>query len=143
MALALLAAAAPRQDKRDWNNLRQLAPDQQIQVVLNNAKSYRGEFQSYSEEAIVVRVTTGIETLARNDVLRVTTQGKRHTKRNILIGTVVGFGIGAAAGAAICASDSCSGAAPAIVGATAGSPLGALAGFVAPTGGWHDVYRAR
>lgn len=110
--------------------------------MLNNAKEYRGEFQGFSEEAVVVRVASGVQTFTRKDVVRISTRGKRRTKRNILIGTLVGFGIGVAAGAAICGTDSCSGAVPPIIGASTGAPLGALAGYVAPTGRWHDVYRA-
>lgn len=141
--LAPLVSAAPPKDKHDWGNLKQLAHDQQIQIVMSDAKSYRGEFQSFNEEAVVVRVATGIQTFPRKDVLRISTRGKRHTRRNILVGTVVGFGIGVAAGAAICQTDSCSGALPPMIGAGTGAPLGALAGYVMPTGGWHDVYRVR
>ena len=143
LALAPLAVvAAPRPDKGNWDNLKELRHNQQIQVVLNDAKSYRGEFQSVNNEGLVVRVTAGVETFARKDVRRVSIRGKRHTRRNILIGTVAGFGLGVAAGAAICSTDNCSDAAPLFLGAGTGAPLGALAGYVIPTGGWHVVYRA-
>jgi hypothetical protein len=137
------ATAAPRQDKRNWDNLKQLAPNEQVRIVLNDAKSYRGEFQSVSERAIVVRVATGIQTFARENVLRVSTRGASHTRRNALIGTAVGFGAGTAIVAVACLSDDCKGAVAPILGATVGAPVGALVGFVMPTGGWHDVYRVR
>lgn len=142
LALAPLAVAAPRPDKGSWENLKELQHNQQVQVVLNDAKSYRGEFQSVNNEGIVVRVTAGVEKFARKDVRRISVRGKRHTRRNILIGTLVGFGLGVAAGAAICSTDTCSGGAPLLLGAGTGAPLGALAGYVMPTGGWHVVYRA-
>ena len=137
-----LAAAAPRQDKGNWDNLKQLAPNEQVRVVLNDAKSYRGEFQSVTEGSIVVRVATGVQSFAKENVLRVSTKGTSHTRRNALIGAAVGFGAGTAIIAAACMSDDCKGAVAPILGATLGAPLGALVGFVIPTGGWHDVYRA-
>lgn len=143
VAMAPQVAAAQGKDKHNWDNLKRLAHNQQIQMVLTDAKTYRGEFQSFSGEAIVVRVASGVQTFARNDVLRISARGKRHSKRNVLIGTAVGFGVGMAAGAAICASDSCSSGAELSILGLVGAPLGALAGYVAPTGGWHDIYRAR
>jgi len=111
--------------------------------VLNDAKSYRGEFRSVSEGAIEVRVATGIQTFAQENVLRVSAKGASHLRRNALIGAVVGFGAGTAVIAVSCLSTDCKGSVSAILGATVGAPIGALVGFVMPTGGWHDVYRAR
>jgi len=143
VSFAPLAAAVPREDKRNWDNLKQLAPNQQVRIVLNDAKSYRGDFQSVSDGAVVVRVATGVQSFAKENVLRVSTNGASHPGRNALIGAVVGFGAGTAIVAAACASDDCRGAVAPILGATAGTPAGALVGFLIPTGGWHDVYRAR
>lgn len=140
---SLFGAAGPKQDKTNWDNLKQLAPNEQIRIVLNDAKAYRGEFQSVSDEAIVVRVTPGLQTFPRNTVLRVSTKGQAHLGRNALIGAAIGAGTGAAAVAATCQTTECKGPVEAIVGVTVGAPLGALVGFVMPTGGWHDVYRAR
>jgi hypothetical protein len=137
------AAAAPPQDKRNWDNLKQLAPNEQVRIVLNDARSYRGEFQSVSEGAIVVRLATGAQSFAKENVLRVSTKGASHTRRNALIGAAVGFGAGTAIVAVACLSNDCKGAVAPILGATAGAPVGALVGFVIPTGGWRDVYRAR
>ena len=138
-----LAAAAPRQDKRNWDNLKQLAPNEQVRIVLSDAKSYLGEFQSVSDGAIVVRVVTGVQTFAREDVLRVSTKGASHLRRNALIGAAAGFGAGTAIVALACLSAQCKGPVAPILGASVGAPVGALVGFVMPTGGWHDVYRAR
>jgi hypothetical protein len=138
-----LAAAAPRQDKGNWDNLKQLTPNEQVRVVLNDAKSYRGEFQSVTEGSIVVRVATGVQMFGRENVLRVSTKGASHLRRNVLIGAAVGFGAGTAIIAVLCLSVNCRGPVAPILGATVGAPVGALVGFVMPTGGWHDVYRAR
>ena len=37
--ISLFGAAGPRQDKPNWDNLKQLAPNEQIRIVLNAAKS--------------------------------------------------------------------------------------------------------
>ncbi len=140
---SLFGAAGPKQDKTNWDNLKQLAPNEQIHIVLNDAKAYRGEFRSVSDEAIVVRVTTGLQTFPRNTVLRVSTKGQAHPGRNALIGAGIGAAAGAATIAGICQTTNCKGPVEAIVGVTVGAPLGALVGFVMPTGGWQDVYRAR
>jgi hypothetical protein len=141
--ISLFGAAGPRQDKTNWDNLKQLAPNEQIRIVLNAAKSYRGGFPSVSDEVIVVRLATGEKTFSRESVLRVSTRGPSHAGRKALIGTGIGAAVGAATIAGICQTSSCKGPVEAIVGVTIGAPLGALVGFVMPTGGWHDVYRAR
>ena len=41
--------------QNNWDNLRQLAPGRQIQIVLNDAESYTGQFQSASDERLVMK----------------------------------------------------------------------------------------
>jgi hypothetical protein len=141
-----LAQAAPN----NWDNLKQLAPGQQIRVVLNDAKSYKAGFQSVTDDAIVVRLATGDQTFERQNVLRVSTQGNNHRRRNALIGLAVGMGAGIIVGVASpelgqgkCAQGSCVDAGTASLTGAAGAAVGAVTGAVIPTGGWHDVYRAR
>ena len=43
----------------NWDNLKGLAPGDDIRIVLNDKKSYKAKFQSVSDEAIVVRLATG------------------------------------------------------------------------------------
>ena len=100
--------------QNNWDNLKQLAPGQQIRIVLNNAKSYTGQFQSVSDAGIVVRSATGGQVFERQSVLRVSTQGKSHRGRNALIGLAVGTGAGIIVGIASpelgqgkCAQGSC------------------------------------
>ncbi len=140
---SLLRTAGPREGKANWDNLKQLAPDEQIQIVLSRAKSYRGMFQGASDDALVVRLATGQQTFARDTVLRVSARRRSHAGRNALIGAAIGTAAGAAVIAGVCQTSECKGPVEAIVGVTVGAPLGALVGGVMPTGGWHDVYRAR
>ena len=110
LALALLAAcfstwAASGQDSKgrssSWDNLKSLTPGQEIRVVMNNAKSYQGEFESLSDDGITLRQAAGEQTLARQDILRVSQkQGQNHQVRNALIGAVVGAGAGLGIGLA-------------------------------------------
>jgi len=140
--VAALCKASPPSDRADWTNLRQLVQGEEIRVVLNDGKWFRARFETFSEEAMVVSVATGRETLARDNIFRVSTRGRPHVRRNIAIGMVVGAAAGAGAVALACRHTDCTG--PVVgIGALFGIPVGALVGGVMPTGRWHDVYRAR
>jgi hypothetical protein len=143
-------AAEPKSTQANWENLKQLASGQQIRVVLNDAKAYTGQLHSVSDQGLVIRTGGGDQTFERQNILRVSAQGKSHRGRNALIGLAVGAGAGVVVGVASpelgqgkCAQGSCinaeSAALAGFVGAVAGTGLGAAM----PTGGWHDVYRAR
>ena len=69
---------------------------QEIQVVLNDAKSYRGKFQSVSDEGLVVSLATDEQTFTKQSVLRVSSKGQGRRGRNIGIGALIGVGGGAA-----------------------------------------------
>ena len=132
-----------------WDKLKQLSIGQQIQVVQNGAQSTNGNFRSVTDEAIVVSAATGEQTISRQSVLRVSTKGPGHRARNALIGAGIGAGAGAGIGAAV---GGC-GQGTACIGATKGEItgviaavgviVGAVVGAVLPTGGWHEIYRAR
>src|ERR1019366_6564529 len=104
LVLALLAAcfstwAANGQDSKgrssSWDNRKSLTPGQEIRVVLNNVKSYQGEFESFSDGGITLRQAAGEQTLARKDILRVSQKkGQNHRARNAVIGAAVGTGAG-------------------------------------------------
>src|SRR5487761_816484 len=74
--------AASQPDNANWDNLKQLAPGEEVKIVLNNVKSYQGKFQSLSDEAIVVQLGKGGQTFARQNVLRVSIQGEPRRRRN-------------------------------------------------------------
>ena len=168
LVLALLAACfstgvASGQDSKgrssSWDNLRPLTPGQEIRVVMNNFKSYQGEFESLSDNGITLRQAAGERTLARKDIFRVSQKmGHDHRSRNALIGAVVGtwagLGIGLAANQVIFSHVNCT-LGPAFNCGNPPNPhwdiilssLGVLAGTAiaaeVPTHGWRDLYRAR
>lgn len=164
LVLALLGACvstgtASGQDSKgrlsSWDNLKSLTPGQEIRVVMNNVKSYEGEFESLSDGGITLRQAEGEQTLPRKDVLRVSRKGQDHHARNALIGAVVGAGAGFGIGFAVDHRErNCTegpeffcGLPPNSHGEIIITPLGFLAGgivgAVIPTGRWHDIYRAR
>jgi small nuclear ribonucleoprotein (snRNP)-like protein len=135
--------------QNNWDNLKQLASGQQVQVVLNDAKSYRGQLQTVGDDALMLRLATGEQTFERQNVLRVSTRGKSHRGRNALIGLAVGASVGVIVGVASpelgqgkCAQGSCINAASAALAGFVGAAVGTGLGAVLPTDGWHDVYRA-
>ena len=146
---AVVSAAGPIPTQANWDSLKQLAPGQQVQVVLNDAKSYGGQFQSVSDDGFVVRLGKDNQTFERQNVLRVSTRGNSHRGRNALIGLAVGASAGVIVGVASpelgqgkCAQGSCINAASAALAGFVGAAVGTGLGAVLPTGGWHDVYRA-
>jgi hypothetical protein len=139
-----------------WDNLKSLTPGREIRVVMKNVKSYQGEFESLSDDGITLRQAAGEQTLARKGILRVSQKiGQNHRGRNALIGTVVGGVAGLVIGLApYMVQRNCTegpafgcGYPPNPHLAEALTPVGGLAGVVVggviPTGGWHDLYRAR
>jgi len=140
-----LVAVDPQAANPAWDNLKTLSPGQEIRVVLKDAKSYQGEFQSSSDDGITLRQPGGGRTLARQDVLRVSSKGKKHRGRNALICAAVGAGAGLGVGAAADHSSQNTIIPLHHWGLAVGAPLGALlgagGGALLPTGGWHDVYR--
>ena len=139
--VAILCKAGQPSDKTDWGNLGQLAQGDQTRVVLNDGRSFRARFETFTEEVVVVSVATGRETFARGNILRVSTPGRPHARRNVVIGMAVGAAAGAGAVALACRHTECKGPVEGI-GALFGIPVGALVGGVMPTGRWHEVYRA-
>jgi small nuclear ribonucleoprotein (snRNP)-like protein len=142
-------AAEPKSTQANWENLEQLASGQEVQVVLTDAKSYRGQLQTVGDDALVLRLARGEQTFERQNVLRVSTRGKSHRGRNALIGLAAGAGAGVIVavaspelGTGKCAQGSCVNAGIVSMVGFWGGVLGAGLGAAIPTGGWHDVYRA-
>jgi hypothetical protein len=163
LVLALLAACfstrvASGQDSQggssSWDNLKSLTPGEEIHVVMNDAKSYQGKFESFSDAGIMLRQAAGEQTLARKDILRVSQKiGENHRVRNAVIGTVIGAGAGLVIGLGPyyvkrnCTIGSECSPPPNLHRMSILTPVGgaggAAIGAAIPTGGWHDVYRAR
>ena len=136
-------AAGPKSTQANWESLKQLATGQEVRVVLNDAKSYEAKFQSVTDDAIVVRLVTGEQTFTRESVLRVSTKGKSHRLRNAALGAAIGVGLGAIWAASTSRNDSEAQAIGWVVIPPLTGAAGAGVGAFLPTGGWHDVYRAR
>jgi hypothetical protein len=123
-----LWAADPQAINAGWDNLKTLRPGQRIRLVLNDAKSYQGELQSLSDNEITLRRAAGEQTLARQDILRVSRKGKKHRRRNALIGAAVGAGAGLGIGATLDRQSQNTFVPLHHWGVAVGAPLGALLG---------------
>src|SRR5262245_60757616 len=149
LVLGVLAAtvmsAVPLQaqsDRTSWNNLKKAKAGQEIEIVLNDAMSYKGTLISWSDAGVVAQVSTGEMMFTRSEVMRVA----RHKPGHRLRHTVVAAGIGAAFGGIYDASCGNGFLCPrgnnrlALASVTAG--LGALIGAALPSGkGWEVIYR--
>jgi hypothetical protein len=137
-------------NKADWNNLSQLWQDQEIRIKQKDAKTIRGTFRSFSDEAIVLMLTSGDQTISRANVRRISIKRNGHRGRNVLVGASIGAGAGGGAGAGY---KGCPAGNDCIVGPNRGQAIaigialgaiaGTIVGAVIPTGGWRDIYKAR
>src|SRR5487761_568383 len=85
--VALMFSPAVRAaQKSDWGAVKQLSEGQQIRIVLNDGKSYGGEFRSANDEAISARLNGDDQTFNRPSVRRISSKGVGHRGRNALIG---------------------------------------------------------
>jgi hypothetical protein len=128
-----------------WNSLKQLTPGQQIRVALSDKKSYRGEFQAVTDDAIVLRANGTDQTLPRQSIQRVSSRRPSHRGRHALIGAAIGAGAGLGTGAAIdndCNAQSivCTGNKGKAILTPVFGLLGAGIGALLPSGGWQEVY---
>ena len=147
MASVGVKGAEPAKEIAKWANLNQLSAGQQIQVVLNDAKSYRGRFQSVSEDTLTVRLETGEQSFDRKSVLRVSAKAGSHRLRNAalggLIGIAAGAGIGAAAGRSAKGFTKINTNVDTGAGAIIGLGAGVGVGAALPAAAWRTFYRAR
>lgn len=152
MLLLTLAPAVVAQATTNWDRVGQLTPSQQIRVTLLDGRKVRGEFESASGDAVMVRTPKSEETLGRIMVARVASKGKSHRLRNALIGLGAGAAGGLIAGAVtdakICHPNvflGCLGGRD--IGKVVLTPFGALVGVIVgaliPTGGYRDIYRVK
>jgi hypothetical protein len=132
-----LPAAESQPNKASWDNVKQMLPDEQVRVVLNDGKSYRGLIEAASDEDMKIRIAGGDQTFAREDVSRVSVKATSNRGSN----AAKGAGIGFLGGFALFTGAFANPLAGVVGGLIFGTPAGALIGTVLPTGGWHDVYR--
>ena len=141
----VLGGAHPDRDADNWDKVKQLPAGREILVVQNDAKSFQGRLQRVSDENVVMRLATGEQSLAKGSIERVSTRGASHRWRNLALGAGIGLGAGAGIGAAAGNPNSIVNGRGigAAVGGVIGLAAGAAVGAALPTGGWHEVYRAR
>ena len=130
-----------------WNNLKQLSSGQQIRVVLNGKKSFKSQFQSITDDAIIIHANGADQTLSRSSVQEVSSRRPGHRGRHALIGAAIGAGAGLGTGAAIdndCSRESivCTGNNGKAILTPVFGLIGAGIGALLPAGGWQEVYRS-
>jgi hypothetical protein len=138
---ALCGAADPT-----WNNLKQLSPGQRVKVVLHGTKSVQGQFQSVTDDALIVRSGGTDQTFPRDSVQQVSLRRSGHRGRNALIGAGIGAGAGLGLGAAVdnnCSPNSivCTGNYGKAILTPVFGLLGAGIGALFRGGGWQEIYR--
>jgi hypothetical protein len=131
-----------------WNNLKELRPGQQIRVVLNGKKSFKSQFQSVTDEAIIVHANGADRTLSRSSVQEVFSPRPGHRGRHVLIGAAIGAGAGLGVGAAIdndCSAQSivCTGNKGKAILTPVFGLIGAGIGAILPAGRWQGIYRSK
>lgn len=144
-ALAACAFAQTPPPGGNWENISRLSPGAEIRVILADGRSVRGFLQSTAADLLAINATTSQEMLVRQNVKRVQLKRPGHRGRNTLIGLGLGAAGGLVAGAGIdhSAKDSWFPNAGKVVLTPIGMIIGTVVGVALPTGGWHDVYRAR
>ena len=92
---------AGTRDLGDWGNLGQMTSGQRIEVIGMSLKRTRGEFLASSPEELQVTASSGVVTIPRAQVFRVSLLEKSKRLRNVLIGMAAGAAAGLATGAAV------------------------------------------
>jgi hypothetical protein len=92
-------AGADKRDLATWDNLERVKSGNAIKVVLTDARSFQGPYQSFTSEEVLIQQEDGTQHINRKDVLRISAKLPGHRRRNALTGlvagTAVGFGVGA------------------------------------------------
>lgn len=150
LPILVLAAAQPalaqqRTLPTNWDNIKQFAPGAEIRVEVKDRRSVRGQFDSVTDDSLLIHSSKGQETLTRQTVARVWAKRRSHRARNALIGLGLGAGAGLAVGAV--AEHNCTGLCfnhlPEEVFTPLGAIVGGIIGAVIPTGRWREVYRTQ
>lgn len=137
-AFAGSTMAASSQD--DWNSVVELQPGVKIEVVHGTLHKTVGLLTAASEDGITMQTDTGLRSLDRSEVLRVSFKsGSR--KRRAIFGALAGAGAGAAVAAIGGANDSFEVQTGIVMAATATGGAGIGAAIGGATGGSRTVYR--
>lgn len=124
---------ADSSDANGWRRVTAIPSGTKVEVIHGALKSVTGEMVSANDAEITIRSGSGTASIARVDVLRVTTHSHSRKKR-ALIGMAIGAGAGALAAVAggnkgdIDVRRSYIGGGGALLGAGAGAAIGAISG---------------
>jgi len=125
-----------------WDTLKQLTAGRQIRVVSNDSKSYKGQFQALTGDAIVIHSKGADQTVPRQSVKLISSKRPGHRGRHALIGAAIGAGAGLSTGGAIASGCFCTANQVRAVATPLFGVLGAAIGAALPTGGWQELYRS-
>ncbi len=100
VTMVSIPLCAQQRPKDSWDNLNRLPAGQKIQVVQMDMKSLKGKFLGFTDEMISLRVKKDEVAVPREEVVRVSLQGKPKRGPNARLMMVVGAGVGAISGAA-------------------------------------------
>ena len=132
-------------DKADWSSLKGVAPAQTVKVTLTNGKSVQGEFQSVSDDALVIHLAGADQTFSRQEVRRLAIKRNGHRVKHVLIGAAIGAGAGLGAGVAVdrCPPNSliCFGNKGKGILTPGFALIGAGVGALLPANAWQEIYR--
>ena len=146
----LIGSAICGAQNPDWSNLKQLSPGQQVRVAINGGKSFKGEFHSVADDAVIINANGADQTLSRSTIRKVSSRSPGHRLRHAPIGAAVGAGVGLGTGAAFDNADKCTSQSVGYCTDHAGKAIltpvfgliGAGVGALLPSGGWQEVYRS-
>lgn len=112
-----------------WDEVERIADNHNVEVSTRAKSKVRGQFVSANAERVVVRSTTGEQSIAKSDVRKVRVADRSRRLRHVLIGSAIGAGVGFALGLSICqfCTDTGEAAGPlAAMGLGAGALVGLL-----------------
>ena len=97
LSLVLVALVPPLMaaggSQTEWGNLKQLHPEEKIEVVDMKLAKVKGLFQGFAEDTFTLKVEQKAVVLQRSEVYRVTSLEHPKRARNALIGLGVGVGV--------------------------------------------------
>ncbi len=126
--LALLLSLPTNAQQSNWQNLAQVRPGDRIELTDMHLKVQSGEFVSFTESDLTMRVAGKEVVMPKEEVYRVTVHGRgrgRHVLRGLLIGGAIGGGIAGIVAAKYPNGAGAGVAAAAMVGGGIGAGIGA------------------
>lgn len=135
-----------------WDRVKQLPRGTEIRLNLSDGRTVTTEFQSATDDAIMVVKATVQETMSLPMIVKIWLKGKSHRGKHALIGLGIGAGTGLVTGAVIDSQSSCAKGSLCLdflpnagkeILTPVGAIVGALIGALIPSGAWREVYRAK